>query len=260
MAHIDKTVPGSFCWMELSTTDQTAAKTFYTSLFGWTANDAPMGPGQFYTMFFLNGREVAAGYTMTKEEAGMPPHWNLYIAVESADAAAARAPELGGKVLAGPFDVFEAGRLAVIQDPTGAIFHVWQPLKHGGIRISNVHGAFCWADLNTPNAAAASPFYSGLLGWKIEKGEHDPSGYLHVKNGDTFIGGIPSPEQIPPNIPPHWMLYFQVDDCDASVAKATELGASTLMPPMSLEGVGRFAVVADPQGAALSLFTPAPRG
>jgi predicted enzyme related to lactoylglutathione lyase len=246
--------------MELSTTDQNAAKTFYTSLFGWTDNDAPMGPGQFYTMFFLDGREVAAGYTMTKEEAGMPPHWNLYIAVESADAAAARAPELGGKVLAGPFDVFEAGRLAVIQDPTGAIFHVWQPNKHSGIHISNVNGAFCWADLNTPNAAAASTFYSGLFGWKIEKGEHDPSGYLHIKNGDTFIGGIPSPEQIPPNIPPHWMLYFQVDDCDASVARATELGARTFVPPMSLEGVGRFAVIADQQGAALSLFTPAPRG
>ena len=102
MAHIDRTLPGSFCWMELSTTDQSAAKAFYTSLFGWTATDQPMGPGQFYTMFFLGGCEVAAGYTMMKEEAGMPPHWNLYIAVESADAAAARVPELGGKALAGP--------------------------------------------------------------------------------------------------------------------------------------------------------------
>jgi len=248
--------------MELATTDQNAAKAFYSALFGWTANDFPMGPGEFYTMFKLEDRDVGAGYTMRKEERehGAPAHWNLYIAVESADAAAARASELGGKVLAPPFDVFDAGRMAVIQDPTGAIFHAWQPLKHRGIGISNVNGAFCWADLNTPDAAAASAFYAGLLGWKLEPGEKDPSGYLHIRNGDSFIGGVPSAEQIPPNTPAHWLLYFEVADCDARVAQATELGGRALMPPMSLEGVGRFAVIADPQGAVFSLFTPSRRG
>jgi hypothetical protein len=261
MAHIDTTVPGSFCWVELATTDQNAAKAFYASLFGWAASDFPMGPGDFYTMFKLEDRDVAAGYTMRKDEQqlGVPPHWNLYIAVENADAAAARASELGGKVLAPPFDVFDAGRMVVIQDPTGAIFHAWQPLRHRGIGISNVHGAFCWADLNTGDVAAARAFYSGLLGWKIEPGEKDPSGYLHISNGEHMIGGVPSAEQVPPNTPPHWLLYFEVADCDASTAKATELGARALMPPMSLEGVGRFAVIADPQGAVFALFTPARR-
>ncbi|MGA2184195.1 MAG: VOC family protein [Bryobacteraceae bacterium] len=262
MANIDKTVPGSFCWMELATTNQSAAKAFYTSLFGWAANDSPMGPGEFYTIFRLEDRDVAAGYTMRKDERehGAPPHWNLYIAVESADVAAARASELGGKVLAPAFDVFDAGRMAILQDPSGAVFHAWQPLKHTGIGISNVHGAFCWADLNTGDVAAASAFYSGLLGWKLEAGEKDPSGYLHIKNGDSFIGGVPPAEHRAPNAPPHWLLYFEVADCDASAAKATELGARPIVPPMSMEGVGRMSVIADPQGAVFALFAPARRG
>jgi len=259
MALIDSSVPGSFCWMELATTDQNAAKAFYGSLLGWIATDFPMGPGQFYSMFKLEDRDVAAGYTMMKDEQalGIPPHWNLYIAVENADAAATRAAELGGKVLAPAFDVMDAGRMAVIQDPTGAIFQVWQPARSIGIHISNVPGAFCWADLNTPDPGAASAFYSGLLGWKFELGEHDTSGYLHIRNGASFIGGVPAAEQRDPNAPPHWMLYFQVADCDASTAKAIALGARTYLPPMTLEGVGRFSVIADPQGAAFSLFTPA---
>jgi uncharacterized protein len=260
MAHIDSTVPGSFCWVELATTDQNAAKAFYHSLFGWTANDAPMAPGEFYTMFKLDDREVAAGYTMGKREQGIPAHWNLYIAVENADASAARAAELGGTLLAPAFDVMDAGRMAIVQDPTGAVFQVWQPAKSIGIRIAGIHGAFCWADLNTPDAAAAGAFYSGLFGWKLEPGEHDTSGYLHIRNGDAFIGGVPSAQQRDPHAPAHWMLYFLVDDCDASTAKATELGAKTFVPPMSLEGVGRFSIIADPQGAVSSLFTPAPRG
>ena len=192
MAHIDKTVPGSFCWMELATTNQNAAKAFYTSLFGWAASDA--------------------------------------------------------------------GRMAIIQDPTGAVFQAWQPLKHGEIGISNVHGAFCWADLNTGDVAAASAFYSGLLGWKLEAGEKDPSGYLHIRNGDSFIGGIPPAEHRDPNAPPHWMLYFEVADCDASAAKATELGARPIVPSISMEGVGRMSAIADPQGAVFALFATLNRG
>jgi predicted enzyme related to lactoylglutathione lyase len=262
MAHIDTIVPGSFCWMELATTDQNAAKAFYSALFGWTASDSPMGPDQFYTMFRLEDRDVGAGYTMAnaEREQGAPPHWNLYIAVENADASAARASELGGKVLAPPFDVFDAGRMAVVQDPTGAVFEIWQPAKHHGIGISNTNGAFCWADLNTGDPASASAFYSGLFGWKLELSEKDSSGYLHIKNGDTFIGGIPPAEQRDPGTPPHWLLYFEVADCDASSAQAAELGAETFLPPMSIEGVGRMSVIGDPQGAVLALFTPAPRG
>jgi predicted enzyme related to lactoylglutathione lyase len=134
MTNIDHYAPGSFCWIELATTDQNAAKRFYSSLFGWAPADMPMGPGEFYTMFRLDGRDAAAAYTMRKEqqERGLPPYWGIYVAVESADKAAERAAAVGGRVLAPPFDVFDVGRMAVVQDPTGATFSVWQPKGPNG--------------------------------------------------------------------------------------------------------------------------------
>src|SRR5579864_8638659 len=134
MAQIEKHEPGSFCWIELGTTDQTAAKDFYTKLFGWTVQDFPMGPTEFYSMFSLQGSNTAAAYAIRQEQRaqGVPPHWMLYVATESADDTAKRASEAGGKVLAPPFDVFTVGRMAVLQDPTGATFSVWQPNSHKG--------------------------------------------------------------------------------------------------------------------------------
>ena len=245
--------------MELGTTDQNGAKNFYSSLFGWTPNDMPMGPDSFYTIFRLQDRDCAAGYTLTAQEQGLPPHWNLYIAVENADAAARKAESLGAKVIAEPFDVFDAGRMAVLQDPTGAFFIVWQPKKNAGIGIKDEPGAFCWADLSTSDPERAKTFYSALFGWVISLGEKDTSGYLHIKNGDHFIGGIPPAHVRNPNAPPHWMVYWYVADVDASAAKAQSLGATFYVPPMSVEGVGRMAIMADPQGAVSAIFKESPR-
>lgn len=261
MAIIEKHAPGSFCWVELGTTDQAAAKAFYTSLFGWTFNEFPMGPSEIYTIFRLQDRDAAAAYTLRAEDRaqGVPPHWMLYIKVESADDAAARAAQLGGKVLGGPFDVMDVGRMAVIQDPTGAIFAAWQAKQHAGIGIAGVPGTLCWADLNTPDAGRAKDFYSGLFGWQFEKSEHDSSGYLHINNGDQMIGGIPPAQHRNPNAPPHWLVYYYVSDVDATAAQAKELGATIYLPPMSMEKVGRMSVLADPQGAVFAIFKEAPR-
>lgn len=255
MAEVDKHKTGAFSWIELTTTDQNAAKTFYSSLFGWTFMDFPMGPDDLYTMFALRGRTSAAVYTMRDDEKAMhiPPHWNLYITVESADATAKRAGELGGKVLAPAFDVSEHGRSAVIQDPAGAVFMLWQPKGHQGIAIKDEPGSFCWADLNTPDPKAAGDFYSKLFGWEIEAAQ-DASGYLHIKNAGDYIGGIPPREHQNPNAPPHWMIYLQVANCDESTAKAKELGAKVYMGPMTMEKVGKITVLADPQGAVSALF------
>src|SRR5260370_18855353 len=135
MTNVDKPSPGSFCGIELATTDQNAAKSFYTSLFGWAVTDNPMGPGDFYSIFKLHGRDAAAAYTMRKDqrEQGVPPNWSLYIAVESADQAAAKAAQAGGKVLAPAFHVMDVGRMAVLQDPTSAVSCVWQAKKTHGI-------------------------------------------------------------------------------------------------------------------------------
>jgi predicted enzyme related to lactoylglutathione lyase len=181
----------------------------------------------------------------------------IYITVENADAAAAKAKQLGGRDFAPAFDVMDAGRMAVIQDPTGATFCVWQAKKSTGIRIAAVHGTLCWADLSTPDAKRATEFYSGLFGWQIMADPKDTSGYLHIKNGEHFMGGVPPAAFRPPGVPPHWMAYFQVDDVDATASKATEKGAKLRLAPMSMEGVGRFAVVADPQGATFAIFKSA---
>jgi predicted enzyme related to lactoylglutathione lyase len=262
MPRIEKHPPGAFCWIELATTDQNAAKSFYGKLFGWAVNDFPMSPNDFYSMFQLEGRDTAAAYTMRPEQRsqGVPPHWMIYVAVESADTAANRAAQLGGKVLAPPFDVYNAGRMAVLQDPTGATFSVWQAKENKGTGIVGVDGTLCWADLSTPDQQPAGSFYAGLFGWKVVKEDEDSShNYWHIVNGEEFIGGIPPATHRNPNTPPHWLAYFAVSDCDAAAAKAKQLGAKLHLPPTTFEDVGRMAVLADPQGAVFAIFQATPR-
>jgi predicted enzyme related to lactoylglutathione lyase len=255
MPNIDKHKPGSFNWLELGTSDQNAAKQFYGSLLGWQIEDYPMGPDGVYTMFKIDGKDVAACYSLTQVAPGVPPHWGIYIAVEDADKTAARAAELGGKILRPGSDVSEYGRMATVQDPTGATFFVWQTKTHIGTGIAGVNGTLCWADLNTPDREHAKIFYEGLFGWRLTPGEgKDPSDYLHIMNGEDFIGGIPPARAHNPHAPAHWLLYFQVADCATSTAKAKELGASVWVQPMNIEGAGQFSVVSDPQGAAFALF------
>ena len=259
MTNIDRHSNGSFCWIELGTTDQSAAKTFYQALFGWTPNDMPMGPSGTYTIFQLNGRDAAAGYQLNSQQLAqhVPPHWMVYIQVENVDASTAKVQPLGGTVVLAPFDVFDAGRMSVNHDPTGAYFCLWQPKKNAGIGVAGLHGTLCWADLCTPDTQAAEKFYSGLLGWKLEAGEKDTSGYLHIKNGEEFIGGMPPAKHLQPGVPPYWLAYFLVDDVDATANKAKEMGAELYCPPMTVEGVGRMSIIADPQGAVFAIFKSA---
>jgi uncharacterized protein len=259
MATIDKHAAGSFCWVELHTSDQDAAKRFYESLFGWQANDMPMGPDDLYTIWRLEGRDAAAGCTLRPEEKNhhVPPHWELYIAVDNVDDTVAKAKQLGANILVAPFDVFDAGRMAVVQDPTGAVFCPWQAKRNTGIGIHSVHGTLCWADLSTPDVKRASDFYAALFGWHIAADPKDKSGYLHIKNGEHFIGGVPPSEHRLKGTPPHWMAYFLVDDVDATAEKAKQGGAKFYVPPMTMEGVGRLAILADPQGAGFAIFKSA---
>ena len=260
MTTIEKHAPGNFCWVELATTDQNAAISFYSKIFGWAANNMSMGGDDFYTIFRLDGCDAAAGCTLRPDQLsrGVPPHWNLYVAVENADVSAARAAELGGTVLAPPFDVFDAGRMAVIQDPTGATLCLWQPNKNTGTGIAGLHGTLCWADLNTPDQARAGEFYSALFGWQIMKEDEKPEhNYWNIKNCYDFIGGIPPSSQHRAGTPAHWMAYFTVSDCDKTADEAKNLGATLFMPPTDFEDVGRISVMADPQGAAFAIFKAA---
>ncbi|HXE30530.1 MAG TPA: VOC family protein [Terriglobales bacterium] len=258
MATYQSHTPGSFCWIELATTDQAAAKSFYTSLLGWLVNDMPMGPGQFYSMFQREGSAVGAAFTLRPDmlQQGVPPHWLVYIAVANADETAQRAAELGGAVVAPAFDVMDAGRMAVLRDPTGAVFAVWQAGRHIGMQRADEVNTFCWADLSTPSAEKAGHFYAELFGWEMSLAPNDPSGYIHIKNGGRFIGGIPPAAQRDPAIPPHWMIWFAVADCDKSTQAVQAAGGKVLRSPMTMDRVGRLSVVNDPQGAGFGLITP----
>jgi predicted enzyme related to lactoylglutathione lyase len=256
MPNVDRHQPGTFNWFELATTDQNAAKEFYGQLFGWQAFDSPMGPGQFYTQFKLDNRDAAAGYTMPPDmqAQGIPPHWDIYISVDNADETAAKIEASGGKVIGPPFDVMTYGRMAVVADPTGAVFCIWQPKDHIGTTIAGVDGTACWADLSTTDADAASEFYTSVFGWELYTAPGDPSGYKHIKVGTNHIGGVPPAD---PGLPSHWLIYFLVSDVDVSTDKAGSLGASTLVPVTEVPNTGKFSIVKDAQGAAFALFEPA---
>jgi uncharacterized protein len=178
MPNVSSHAPGNFCWVELGTTDQAAAKKFYQSLFGWEAADQPIGQGETYTTFKKGGQDAAAGYRRTAEQKGVPPNWQVYVRVASADDAAARAKELGGTILTPPFDVFDLGRMAVMQDPTGAVFAVWEPRRNNGLGIVDEPGAFCWAELMARDLPRSAAFYKSLFGWGTKDDpryrRHDP--------------------------------------------------------------------------------------
>jgi hypothetical protein len=244
--------------MELGTTDRSAAKNFYSNLFGWTGQDLPMGPDMAYTIFQLGGNDVGGAYQLMKEQldAHIPPHWMLYIKVTSADASAEKAVQLGAQQVMAPSDIPNVGRFAILQDPTGAFISVFQPGQHPGMKVFGDVGALCWADLNTPDAEKAAGFYGEWLGWTYDTGK---DGYRHIINGtakEDMIGGVPPQMHAPPGTPAHWMAYFHVADCKSSAAKAAQLGGSTIMPADVMPDVGTLAVLADPQGAVFALYQP----
>ena len=248
--------PGTFCWVELATSDSAAAKNFYTQLFGWDHEDKPMGPEGTYTLLKLNGKDVGGLYELmpdTKAQ-GIPPNWLSYVSVENADEVAEKAKGEGATVLNGPFDVSTLGRMAVVQDPTGAMFALWQAKDHTGAGIYNAPNSLSWNELGTNDTPKAGQFYSNLLGWTREEFSGGPIEYTMFRNGDRAAGGMYriTPEMGP--IPPHWLVYFAVDDCDAKVQKATELGAGVMKPADDIPGIGRFAILTDPQGAAFAII------
>jgi predicted enzyme related to lactoylglutathione lyase len=259
MPNVDSHAPGTFCWFELATSDREAAKTFYTQLFDWTVDDQPSGPGQIYSTFSVGGRDAAAAYTLNDEQRshGVPPFWGLYVLVENADAIADHTAAMGGQVVVPAFDVMDIGRMAVLQDPTGAVFSVWQVKTHCGTGIVGEPGTMVWGELHSPDRDRAASFYANLFGWKMVAGKdmREPTAedYFHIMNGDDMIGGMPSAAHRDPNAPPSWLLYFGTTDCAASATKATSLGATVVAGPMDIGDDGTIAVMSDPQGAMFAL-------
>src|SRR3712207_52110 len=213
MGKWERCEPGSFCWADLATTDPAGAKAFYGELFGWEAEDMPAGEAGTYTMLRLDGDDIGGLYEMDEgqRERGVPPYWFFYVSVDDADAIASRARELGGTVYGEAFDVLDAGRMAVIQDPTGAMLGAWQPRAHIGASRVNDPGCFTWNELQTRDPETAAHFYAGLFGWETQP--HEDNGklaYVSIRNAEFSNGGIMPMTEQHGDAPPFWLTYFTV--------------------------------------------------
>jgi predicted enzyme related to lactoylglutathione lyase len=257
MAKRESYAPGTPSWVDLATNDPAAAKAFYGGLFGWTFDDLAVGDDMLYSMAILRGASVGAIAPQQAEQvaAGVPPHWQMYITVADVDAAAALVEGAGGSVHVPPFDVMEAGRMAVITDPAGAFFMLWTAINTVGAGVVNEPGAFTWSELVAPPNDRTASFYETVTGLKLltapmgDGSSYD--GFTLDGTVDTMVAGTIPPQM--PGMPAHWSIYFGAADVDASAAKASELGGKVFVEPFDIP-VGRMAVIADPQGAMFNLF------
>lgn len=251
-------VEGTPNWVDLQTHDQVAAKEFYGAIFGWEFDDMPMEEGgATYSMAKKGDGFVGAIAPLQPEqtELGIPAHWNTYIAVDDVDAAVERVNEAGGQVPMGPFDVMEAGRMAVCIDPTGAGFLLWQAKDHIGATIVNEPGAFIWSELITNDPDSALPFYKAVVGLDAQTEDMGEMQYTLLKVGEDSIGGT-----VPPmmeGIPNHWHVWFAVEDADVTAEHAAKLGAELLHGPQEMV-IGNVATIRDPHGAVFSIIAPKP--
>jgi predicted enzyme related to lactoylglutathione lyase len=247
-------------WIDLATPDPDGAKAFYAELFGWEYEDQPTDQaGMTYTMARKDGKDAAGMMLLSSEmaESGMPPVWTSYISVDDLDAATAKVAPAGGTVAQPPMDVMDAGRMAVITDPTGATVALWEKKNHVGAGVANEHGAFSWNELISPDVGRAAEFYGEVLGWTSQTmpmPNGDYTVFMTDGGNENGIAGAMAPPM--PGMPAFWGVYFQTDDAAATVAKAKELGAQVMMEATAMPGVGTLAALTDPQGAMFSLMMP----
>jgi predicted enzyme related to lactoylglutathione lyase len=240
-------------WIDLSSKDPAASRDFYSKLFGWKI-DEPRPDAGGYMLATQGGKDVA-GLGPTQDP-NQPTAWSVYIGTRDADATAKQVEAAGGKVIAPPFDVFDQGRMAVFQDPSGAFISVWQPNKMFGAEVTGKDGSYGWAELSSRGVDAAVPFYKKVFGWTTKvspMGEGQPDYTEFQLDGQSIAGGMEMNPMVPKEVPSYWMVYFTVADVDKAHKKAVDLGAKEMLPPQEFPG-GRFSILSDPQGAAFGLL------
>jgi predicted enzyme related to lactoylglutathione lyase len=240
--------PGTFCWVDLATTDPAAAAAFYAAVLGWEIGP-PGGPETGdYHRGLVGGKAVAGIYRGQRPV----PAWNSYVSVPDAEAAVTRAQELGAHIDVGPLDVLDLGRTAMLRDPQGAAVALWEPGTMAGAELVNDPGALTLNQLNTHDPAASQAFYEALFGWDFERVEEAPIPFWGIRNAGALNGGMMGlPADNP--APPHWLPYFTVYDVDAADASIVDAGGTVVVPVMPA-GEGRFLVAMDPQTAAFAVF------
>jgi predicted enzyme related to lactoylglutathione lyase len=248
---------GEFCWYELGTTDVDGAKRFYGEMFGWDHEDLSMGESAKYTLWKQQGEAIGGMYKLegTPLE-GAPPLWMTYVAVDSVDTTIEKAKSLGGEVFMGPHDVPGVGRIAFLKDPQGAAVAIYQEAGNPGTARwdSPPLGTIAWPELMTTDMEGATSFYTQLFDWGTKVSDTGPTRYTEWQVGGTSVGGCMARPPEAAGVPPHWMDYVTVGDCDAAASKARELDAKVVFGPMDIPNVGRFATLLDPQGAGISII------
>jgi uncharacterized protein len=246
---------GTPSWVDHAAKDLAGSNSFYSGLFGWEADDQGEDMGH-YILMRKDGKTVAGNMGMMME--GQPSAWTCYVSVEDADATVNSAKKAGATVLVEPMDVVDIGRMAVFADPTGAAIGIWQPKTFMGAELANEAGSFAWNELNTRDLPAAKAFYTDVFGWTPNELDMEGMQYTEWKLGEKSVAGMMAmPDMVPAEVPAHWLVYFGTEDADATVAKASELGATTLVPPTDIPP-GRFSVLMDPEGAAFAVIKMAP--
>jgi uncharacterized protein len=247
--------PGTFCWIDLGTPDQDDAGEFYGALFGWKLKEDENAE---QTGGYRTARlgDNAVGGVMKLMQEGQPPAWLNYVSVEDADATVAKAREAGGVVHVEPMSVLDYGRMAVLADPTGAAFGIWQPGVNVGAGVVSEPGALSWNELNTRDPEAAKSFYGDVFGWTFEEKEYERGSYTIISVDDEGIGGVS--DRVPAEAPAHWLVYFAVEDADATVETAKQRGGEIPAGPFDIAEVGRIAVIKDPWGAFFAVIQPDP--
>ncbi|MEK9508652.1 VOC family protein [Gemmatimonadota bacterium Y43] len=247
---------GHFAWADLMSPDTADACDFYGSLLDWVPTSLPDHPASNYTLFTLDGARVAGLVPMSPQmqEQGVPSRWVSYILVDDVDAVAGRVEGLGGRVHLPPMDVVDSGRMALIEDPSGGSVALWQANRHRGADRLHDRGCMTWNELLTRNPGAACAFFAALLGWSYRTIETPQGSYeLAMLDGERVGGIMAMPSQVPGEVPPHWDVYFAVDDVDEVAGRARALGGAVPMPPMTIP-VGRLALVADRAGATFTIY------
>jgi predicted enzyme related to lactoylglutathione lyase len=251
--------PGMPCWVDLTATDLDAALSFYGGLFGWEFQDLGEETGHYHEAL-LRGKRVA-GLGPAMGEAPPTAYWTTYLCSADADKHAAAIKDAGGQVMFGPMDVFDQGRMVIAQDPTGAMFGVWQPQEHKGAQLVNENATLTWNDLMTRDLEGATRFYGAAFGLTFEDLPDTPSSaYQLIKVADSVVAGIwAMTDEVPAEMPPSWLTYFFLDDVDAGFERVRELGGELMHEPTDTP-YARYAPVQDPHGGAFSLIQAAEPG
>ena len=257
MAQARSAVANKVAWVDLASSDAAKARDFYSKLFGWKIEVSPDPQYGGYGLAKIGGKDAAG--IGPKQDANAPTAWTVYIGTDDIAAAAKAVQAAGGKVIMQPFDVGDQGKMAVFQDPSGAFISAWQPTQMRGFQSEGA-GTYGWAELNARGVEKAIPFYQKVFGWTPKKSEvstDQPYTEFQV-DGESIAGALETPPMVPKNVPSYWAVYFNVDDVDAAFKKSLQLGGRELVAPQDFPG-GRFALVADPEGASFGLLKTHPR-